>query len=383
MRVMFSVHAGTSVAMVLRTRGIARRLHARGAEVAYAVSRRAAPYLDGYLDRASIHANPRDFTFTEAQESPDRFLDRFTEYAAEEAGIYHRFAPDVLVGDMPILAQAYRPTVPFVKIFNRFFLELGDDAADSPFTPAERALIRGQMEHGINHVRARLGLPADFAYSALLEPPVVANGEAYFLDDLRADYLRVGLSMKLQPPAGHRPDPGCCFVALGTGLDHAQAPVFSEILRRIAGRFRRVYAAYGTLLSPGDVHAPPNAVLRPTFDELPPDVGLLVCHGGYALLHLGARLGIPVVAVPLKVEVFSNAHRMERLGVGLNVSRRAEGAFRGGYGDFRVDWDAFDAALARPAEVRTAPPLHGEEGSAGLEERVEALVLAAAGAGEG
>lgn len=75
------------------------------------------------------------------------------------------------------------------------------------------------------------------------------------------------------------------------------------------------------------------------------------------MIQLGNLLNIPIIALPLHVETFSNADRMEKLGLGVNVGSFNKESFRGGYEKFYVDWSKFEKSVDDIGKIRSVPIL--------------------------
>lgn len=357
-KVMFSVNAGDSLAMVLRTRRIAKRLKAEGFKIRYSVSSKAIKYLDGYLDHQDIRVNAQNYSITkDSQTHPNALLDGLLNHVKSEMSIFEEFKPDIIIGDLGIVVHGYKPDVPILHILNRFFVEIGDYEVSSPFNFAERNIITAQTESVINLIRQALKKPADFSYREFIQPPALINGASYFVDDLNAKYQFSGLDMELWPKAEHNRKSINCFICLGTGLPEYRKDYLSEIVNRLKNRFEIIYLAYGTVINKKDLYLPDNCIAQPTFADFPADVGLLVCHGGYAMIQLGNLLNIPIIALPLHVETFSNADHMEKLGLGVSVGSFNKENFRGGYEKFYVDWSKFEKSVDDIGKIRSAPIL--------------------------
>lgn len=249
-KVMFSVNAGDSLAMVLRTRRIAKRLKAEGFKIRYSVSSKAIKYLDGYLDRQDIRINTQDYSITkDSQTHPNALLDGLLNHVKSEMSIFEEFKPDILIGDLGIVVHGYKPDVPILHILNRFFVEIGDYEVSSPFNFSERNIITTQTESVINLIRQALKKPADFSYREFIQPPALINGASYFVDDLNAKYQFSGLDMELWPKFEHNRKSKNCFICLGTGLPEYRKDYLSEIVKRLENRSEIIYLAYGTVIN--------------------------------------------------------------------------------------------------------------------------------------
>lgn len=358
-RIMFSVHVGDSMAHVFRTRVVAKQLVSNGYEVIYSVPSKAQKYLQGYIDKDHICFNDQSYSYAQFPNYSDVFS-MYYQHALVEFDIYQQYRPDVVIGDTGLLACSYKPEVPFLKILNRFYVELDSDYMASPYSAREKILIRSQVEELINQTRRRLGVIDEFTYHEFACPPALINGASYFTKDIPSSYERVGINMALNSRTYYQPDRKNCFVAFGTGLSSNRIGLASKILEKIEPRFDNIYVSYGTKIRGSDLYQPHNAIMKPLFTELPSNLGMILCHGGWGIIHLGISLGIPIVAFPFQIEQYSNAYHIEKLGVGINVGNYNKANFRGLYEEIQIDWERFETALNVFTVKRQQPTLSDE-----------------------
>jgi hypothetical protein len=351
-RVMFSIHVGDSMAHVLRTRELAKHLSSKGHEIGYSVPQKASKFLVNYIKNESIYFNDQDYSYARF-EAYHNGSDNFFEHANKEATICEQFNPNVIIGDPGLVTHAYRPEAPLLKIVDRFYLEI-ITAAESPYTNNEKEFIRNNAENVINTTRRRLGIFDDFTYYEAVKPPALINGASYFVEGFGASYKFIGNHMALKPTTVQQPDYRNCFVAFGTGLADHMLGTASAILKYIESRFRKIYVSFGTKVKREQLYQPANAIMEPMFNEVPDDIGVLICHGGYGISHLGVQLDIPVIITPFQIEQFSNGYRLEKLGVGINAGTYDKSNFKGLYEKIQINWDRFDFALDNLSAIRTA-----------------------------
>ncbi len=349
-KIMFSIHVGDSIAHVLRTRGLANYLSSKGHKIAYSVPQKAADFLTGYIPNESIYFNNQNYSYARFATQPNE-ADNYFEHAQNEAVVYEQFQPDIIIGDPGLITHVYKPKTPLLKIVDRFYLEIAT-TVESPYTPAEKEIIRGNAEDVINNTRKRLGILDNFAYYEAVQPPALINGASYFTEDFAVSYKRIGNHMALNPGKIQQPSLENCFVAFGTGLAEHALDTASAILRHIESRFRKIYVSFGNKIDKNQLYQPSNAVMRPLFNEVPENLGSLICHGGYGIIHLGIQLGIPVIVTPFQIEQYSNAYHLEKLGVGINAGKYDKSNFKGLYEKIQVDWGLFDSALDNLPTIR-------------------------------
>jgi UDP:flavonoid glycosyltransferase YjiC (YdhE family) len=377
-KVMFSVHVGDSMGHVFRTRDVARYLLCKGYDIVYSVPRKAIPFLDGYVEKKYIRLNDQNYSYAQLPFRTSSIVNDYYRHALTEKEIYEQYRPDFLVGDSGLLTCTYRPEKPFLKIFNRIYVELGDEDMDSPYSMIERNLIKAQAETVINETRSLLGIVQDFKYNEFASPPALVNGASYFLDDLKPIYRRVGINMRLKLWENGQPHLSNCFVSFGTGLTKDRAVLVSNILEHLEQRFEKIYISFGTKIRKDELYQPANAIMKPIFDTVPPDIGVLVCHGGYGIIHLGIELGIPIISIPFQFEHYSNSCRMEKLGAGINAGTYNPANFKGIYQTFEVDWDKFWNAIDNPKSIRKVKEVKDDFKSKGdnlLGKYVEEFIL--------
>lgn len=358
-KIMLSVRFGASLAPIFRTREIAKALVHDGYNVAYVVPRaeKSAPLLTGFLAPRQLHFTEQNYSSFDIIHGKVDALAQYARHIRSEYDIYRRYQPDILIGD-GFHACAYKPDVPFLRILNRCDVEIGTDI-DSPYTDHEQQVLTGQIEELFNAGRRAAGIQEQFHYREAISPPVMLHGASYFVDDISLPYLFGGIwnTLQAKSPQGHAPDPDVCFVGFGTGLSLHEAQTLSRILRQIEPHFNRIYVNYGTLIPEHQLYHPANAVMKPIFHEFPEHIGAMICHGGVGILHIGARLGVPVIAVPLTIEQYSNAYKMEQLGVAVNAGYYDAELFEGMRQKMEVNWEVFDNALAHMRSIRTVGSL--------------------------
>lgn len=338
------------MAHVLRTRELANYLSSKGHKIGYSVPRKASEFLVGYVNNESIYFNNQNYSYARFATQSNE-LDDIFEHVNKEAATYERFHPDVIIGDPGLITHAYRPETPLLKIVDRFYLEIAT-AAESPYTNNEKEIIRKNAENVINTTRRRLGIFDDFTYYEAVKPPALINGASYFVEGFDASYKFIGNHMALKSTKVQQPDYRNCFVAFGTGLAEHMLGTASAILKYIESRFRKIYVSFGTRIKKDQLYQPSNAVMAPMFNKVPENVGVLICHGGYGITHLGIQLGIPVIVTPFQIEQYSNAYRLEKLGVGVNAGTYDKSNFKGLYEKIQVDWDKFGFALDNLSAIR-------------------------------
>lgn len=258
----------------------------------------------------------------------------------------------MIIGDPGFITHAYMPEIPLLKIVDRFYLEIAT-AAESPYTLGEKEIIRKNVENVINRTRTRFGISIDFAYHESVQYPALINGASYFVKDLETTCKFIGNHMALKLVKTQQPDIRYCFVSLGTGFAEHTLDTASRLLKQIEVRFKKIYVGYGTRIKKEHLYRPRNAIMEPVFNEVPDNVGAIICHGGYGISHLAVQLGIPVIVIPFQIEQYSNAYRLEKLGVGINAGTYDRSNFKGLYEKVQIDWDRFNFAVDNLPRIRT------------------------------
>lgn len=340
-KIMFSVTVGSSVAHVLRTRNVARNLLKKGYDVLYCTSHKALPFLKDYLGDQNIAIN------NTSAESSTSYIDKidYATLANNENKIYQYYQPDIIIGDNGLICHLYQPDVPFIKILNRFEVELLGHG-DSPFEFHELTLMRNQLETLVNSIRKKRQIPTPFIYSDYASPGSIINGPSFLVNDLQNySYYFAGSNTALQVREKKYSHYENCLIFFGTGLRKTRINLISKVLKQIENRFKKIYVSYGTQLNIKDIYQPYNAIMKPLFDFLPDDVGLLICHGGYGILDSGVRAGVPIIMLPFSPEHLSNAHQIEKQGLGFNLGIYDKNTFQGRSQQIQVNWSQFEHAL--------------------------------------
>ena len=354
MKIMFSVHVGDSVAHVLRIRGIASYLASCGHQVLVSSSSKGMPYLNGWLPSESVVCNDQRYSLGFAPQTKS-LKSRFKEHALNEAVVYSRFRPDLIIGDTGLVSTAYVTSTPSIRILNRFYLEIAENFS-SPFSPSEKARIRSDFEALVNNARIELGNRRIFDYSAFIQPPVILNGETVFVDDLPSIYVRSGVYSELPFMRSRTPDRSVCFCTLGTGFSETRRPLLQRLVEVLGQVFRHVYVACGVSFDPESIELPSNVTAKRRFNQLPPDVGFVVCQGGYGVIHIALSHGLPLVCVPLHIEHYSNSWHVERNGFGINTGFFDRANFRGLYQKIEIDWDQLQYSVRHDYSDRRVCP---------------------------
>ena len=306
-KIMFSIHVGDSMAHVLRTRGLARYLSSKGHQIAYSIPQKATEFLVGYVKDENLYFNDQNYSYARFASQPGQ-AEGFSMHAERETALYEQFQPDLIIGDPGLITHAFKPAVPLLKIVDRFYLEIATEV-ESPYTDSEKEIIRRNAEDVINKTRESFGISEKFSYDEAVNPPALINGASYFVEGFGAPYKFMGNHMVLKSEKVKQPDYGICFVSLGTGFAEHMLDTASAILKRIELHFKKIFVSYGTRIKKDQLYQPSNAVMVPIFDDVPENVGVLICHGGYGIVHLGIQLGIPVIVVPFQIEQYANAYR--------------------------------------------------------------------------
>lgn len=351
MRILFSIHFGDSVAHVLRTRGLAKRLSEEGHEIRYSVSRRAFPYLDGYVDGDDRLDNNQNYGFSRF-ESMSVLCKRFCECAVIESDFYMKFKPNLVIGDMGLLASVYCIDTPFIKILNRFFLEIYGKEQHSILTSYQKEMVTRQVELMINSARKKIRIKEQFNYSDFLNGPIIINGVKEFVNTNMPTGIYSGIRLGLSLPDNFEPDESVAFVALGTGIAPTKMNNTEKVLCKIAPIFRKIYVSTGTGIDNSYVKTFRNCVVKTTFDRLPKDIGCIICHGGYGAVHTGLLLNIPTYVIPYHIEHFCNGSRLEQMNGGRCFGNLHNAKFNGIQSLINIKWDNFSKAFNNYPEQR-------------------------------
>jgi UDP:flavonoid glycosyltransferase YjiC (YdhE family) len=345
-KILISVHFGDSIAHVLRTRIIAKDLISKGYDVRICIPSKGIPYFKTYVDLNNLFITDQYYSYAKfpyAQNNEENFL----QHAQSEFAFYKEFKPDILVGDTGIISFSYDPKIPFAKILNRFYIELGGNF-DSPYSQLEKSVIKNQVERMINSTRGKLGLSDEFKYEDFISNPVFVNGSSFFVEDIAFPYKFVGINMKLTSSPIINKKSKICLVILGTGFTDERTHTASEILKFIENRFTKIYVSYGEKIKEISLYHPQNAIFEKSFNKVPDNIGLLICHGGFGTIHLGIQMQVPMIITPWQIEQFSNASRVERLGWGVNIGKYDKKTFMGINQKMDIDWEKFVFFLNNP-----------------------------------
>ncbi|MGA1840094.1 MAG: glycosyltransferase [bacterium] len=316
-------------------------------------------YLEGFLQPEEIHYNNQSYSFARLVEKPE-LTKACIDHAKNEARLLDEFKPDCIFADSGFITDAIVPEIPVYKILDRFFLEIAMDV-DSPFDSQEKAKIREDIEKVVNSARKELDIIENFTYLDHISNRSLLNGASYFIEDVKLpNHILIGINMFLKGYEISRPEYRNCFIILGTGLNASQARTASEILMRAEPHFKKIYVTYGNAIQKDQLYQPKNAIMNRLYKEIPEDIGILICHGGYGTVHLGIQLGIPMIVVPFHIEQYSNAYRMEKLGAGLNIGTYDNSGFKGIYQKFTIDWDQFEWALENSRSLRKRRSFYDE-----------------------
>jgi UDP:flavonoid glycosyltransferase YjiC (YdhE family) len=351
-KVLFSIHKGHSIAHVLRTREMAKDLYQLGHNVLYSISSDGYDLIKGYLPRKFIFFNDQKYSFDCIPFKGD-ISTLFYTHAKSEKILYAEFKPDCIIADTGAVVHAYCPREPFAKIIDRFYCEIGLEI-ESAFSPIEKAIITSQAELLINATRKRLGLKANFLYDDFLKPPIFVDGSLTLLQDIDSEkYFLVGPNFSLKMPTNHSPQVNTCLVTLGTGISNQVIGDINKLLSLLEKFFRKVYVSAGFKIDIDKIYHSNKINTRPVFNELPPNIGVVVTHCGTGSMHLAISLDVPIIGIPMHIEQYSNAYNMEKHGYGINVGLINRGMkFKGIYERPLINWSLLKNSLMNIHNIR-------------------------------
>ena len=342
-RILISIHYGDSIAHVLRIRDLIKELVQRNFEVVVSVPQKAKNYLKGYIDKENVYFSGQNYSYAMIPYSQD-FGSNFSEHAKSEYRLYCQYEPDIIIGDTGFVTHSYKPNIPFLKILNRFYVEIGSDI-DSPFSSDQKKIIKKQTEKIVNNARKQLGFPNNFQYEEFIKPKVFINGASYFVNDISEKYDFIGINMALNSCVKENRDPRKCFVVLGTGFSSRRTKEVSKLLHHLEKHFSQIFISYGMNVKKNEFYIPENTCAKRFFKKVPNDIGLIISHGGLGTIHLGIQMQVPIIALPMQIEQYSNAYRLEKLGWGINIGKLSSVEFGGLKQEIQIDWDLLDKAL--------------------------------------
>ncbi len=355
MKVMFSIHVGDSIAHILRTRGVAKRMLAAGHSILYLVPRHVHSYLVGYVPHECLVDDSQNYGFSR-RESFDTLAVKFCEKSASEYKVYKSFNPDVVIGDMGLTASVYCIETPLIKILNRFPLEL-DRGDTSALSGRQRQYIVSQLELLINRARSALGIKKSFSFSDFLSTPTILHGAKCIVEYSMPNMVAVGFRSGIRLPDNFKPDPSNVFLSLGTGVSPNKETVARRILQIIESKCDKIYIGVGARESLAQLPFPKRAIVKSMFEEYPPDAGRLICHGGYGIIHIGLLASVRIDAFPFHVEHFCNAERMVALCGGNNYGSLTVGEFQGLEHEINYDYERFQANYEKVHDAGFLSPL--------------------------
>lgn len=344
MKIMFSIHVGDSIAHVLRTRGVAKKFFDDGHDVLYVVPKKVHNYLNGYLPTELIVDNSQSYGFSRL-ENINKLSENFCKRATVEYYIYKSFRPDYVIGDMGLVASSYCIETPLIKILNRFPLELyfGENTA---LVKHQRKIIISQIENIINNTRASLNINKIFKYSDFILSPIICNGDEKFIGYKLPNMNIVGLRSGISFSNNYKPRNSTVFVSLGTGDAPSKSNLVQQLLKIISPIFDKIYLNIGIGMRSSTINIPKHVIVKSLFKEFPWDVGCLICHGGYGIVHVGLLRKIPTFVFPFHVEHLCNAHRLSSLGGGTNLGNLSCEKFSGLTHRIEYDFNKFNESLA-------------------------------------
>jgi|GEM_PF-3279639 len=346
MKIMFSVQFGDSIAHVLRTRWIAHKLKQDGHLIKYIVSGRAHHLLDGYLKVNDISDNRQSYGFSRLD--PINILkNKFADRAVIEYLLYSEFNPDIVIGDMGLIPSVYCNDKPLIKIINRFFVDL--------YSPCDSVLDRyicgtliQQIEDLVNHARRRIKITANFKYAELFKGNALINGLPSFVDLKYPIGKVIGIKIGIKMPSNFTPDNDVVFISFGTGSGNNKQNKIKKVLSIVTKYYKKIYLSTGKDVDIESLDLPRNVTAMRLYDTLPSDVGSLICHGGYAAIHMGMILNIPIYILPFQIEQYSNGCRLEQMNLGKQFGIIEQKQFLGLSHNIKIDWHGFEAAISDP-----------------------------------
>lgn len=226
-------------------------------------------------------------------------------------------------------------------------------AARAVLGVVERLFLEPLVAPGLNRVRARLGLPpVRRVMSGWLHSPdlVIAAWPAWFAPpqpDWPPQGVTTGFPFFSQAPAlattasdaapGHpgppvAPDPLEQFLAAGpppVGITPGSAMAHGRDFFAKAVAACQALGLRAVLVTPYADQLPnplpPDCLHLPyvPFERLVPRLAALVHHGGIGTCAQALAAGVPQLVCAFAHDQFDNAHRLQRLGVGLRVGRHA------------------------------------------------------------
>jgi MGT family glycosyltransferase len=124
-------------------------------------------------------------------------------------------------------------------------------------------------------------------------------------------------------PADH-PDP---LVLVGfSSMFQNQRAMLQRVIDALGAMRVRVLVTLGPALSPGQLHAPANVVIR---DAVPhthlfPAASAVVTHAGHGTVIRALAHGVPLVCIPMGNDQYDNAARIVARGAGLRLSTKTK-----------------------------------------------------------
>ena len=190
---------------------------------------------------------------------------------------------------------------------------------------------------GLNRTRKRLGLPpvrsmkdqmlragrilvltsSDFDFPAQLPAHAVYCGP---------QQDEPGQAAPWQSPWGEKQEEQpLILVSLSTTYQE-QEDLIQRILDAVDGLPVHVLATLGHAISPERFHAPSNSRLVPfaPHGQILPHTALVITHGGHGTVLKALSYGVPVLVLPMGRDQGDIAARVERLGAGKKVSKKAD-----------------------------------------------------------
>ena len=177
------------------------------------------------------------------------------------------------------------------------------------------------------------------------------------------------------------------YVTFGTVLGHMSiaADVYRTALKAVADRDLRVLLTVGRRFDRSSLGpVPANVRVEPWVEQADvlQEADLVVCHGGSGTSFGAMAAGVPVVAVPLFGEQFSNGRRIEQAGAGLVVETESgtSGPRRVvGESDVPRIADCIEAVLGNPSYRQRAGRIASEMAAAPTIDQVLDGLLTAGG----
>ena len=188
----------------------------------------------------------------------------------------------------------------------------------------------------LNSTRTRLGLPpvrsmkgqmlragrilvltsSDFDFPAPLPDHAVYCGP---------QQEEPGQAAPWQSPWGEKQDQPLILVSLSTTYQE-QEGLIQRILDAVDGLPVHVLATLGHAISPDRFKTPSNTRLAAfaPHSQILPQAALVITHGGHGTVLKALSYGVPVLVLPMGRDQGDVAARVERLGAGKKVSKKAE-----------------------------------------------------------